>query len=96
MRNSEDNFTLIPSDLDTERLRALEVDGRVEAENRTWVILRYPASEVKGWQWCEYSLIVNCMGIPPHPAPYEFKNLKALLSYLDQLEKQRLPSSESQ
>lgn len=94
MREQKDDFTLIPSDLDWERIRALEVDGRVEAENRTWVLLRYPASEAKGWKWCEYSLIVNCPNIPEHGAPYEFKNLNSAVLYLDQLEKLRIANSE--
>lgn len=95
MHESEDNYSLIPTELDLERVAALQVDGRVEAENRTWVIIRYPASEVKGWQWCEYSLIVNCPGVPDNPAPYEFKNLKAALTHLEQLEQQRV-KNESQ
>lgn len=95
MNEAEDNFTLIPNAIDLERLKAMGEGGRVEAENRTWVILRYYASETKGWQWCEFSLIVNCPGLPPHPTTYEFKFLKAALTYLEQLEQERL-KNESQ
>jgi len=95
MDNSDDNFSLIPTELDLSRLNALQINGRVESENQVWVCLRYQPSEIKGWRWCEYSLIVNCPGIAPHTAPYEFKNLKAMISYLEQLEKQRLANNES-
>jgi len=89
MNEMHDDHSLIPTDLDIARLAAMPVDGRVESENQTWVCLRYPAMPKKGWQWCEYSLIVNCPNVPAHPGTYEFKNLKSMVIYLQQLESVR-------
>ena len=89
MNGMNDEFSLLPSDLDMACLAAIPVDGRVEAENQTWVCLRYPAKPAKGWQWCEYSLIVNCPNVPAHGGTYEFKCLKGVVAYLQQLENVR-------
>lgn len=86
MNEMDDDFSLIPSDLDTARLASLPVDGRVEAENQTWVCLRYPPMPQKGWRWCEYSLIVNCPNVPAIPHTLEFKTLNGVTTYLEQLE----------
>ena len=95
MNEAEDDFSLLPTDLDLLRLQQLEnsnEEGRVESENEVWVAIRYATSplKAKSWQWCSWSLLVNCPGIPPKGSPYEFKRLAALLEYLKQLEGDRV------
>jgi hypothetical protein len=89
MNGMNDEYSLLPSDLDMARLAGIPVDGRVEAENQTWVCLRYPSKPAKGWQWCEYSLIVNCPNVPAHGGTYEFKCLNGVVAYLQRLENVR-------
>ena len=87
MFDAQDDITLVPSDVDRLRLEDLAVDGRMESENGTWIVLRYPENPHKGWQWCAYTLIVNHPKLRPVMA--EMKNVNALLAYLSQLEGQR-------
>lgn len=94
MNDADDDFSLVPTELDSLRLEQLEQsgkEGRVESENTVWIVLRYVAGpeKMKSPSWCDWSLIVNCPWVPPRGAPYEFKNLRALRSYLDQLEMER-------
>lgn len=84
-----DDQSLIPSDLDLENLKSLEVDGRMEAENGSWLVLRYPDLPYKGWRWCQYTLIVNHPDLSGHPWPYELKNVGAVVEFLKQLEGER-------
>lgn len=83
----QDDITLVPTTLDLANLEALVVDGRMEAENHTWIVLRYPVKPIKGWRWCEYTLVVNHPALPAIMA--EMKNVKAILAYLGQLEHKR-------
>lgn len=89
----EDDCTLLPTPLDKNRLEALDAckEGRVESENCMWVVLKYNAGPAKAAdpRWQPYSLIVNAPGVPAMAGPCEFKNLRALLAYLDQLESKR-------
>jgi hypothetical protein len=84
----DDGDSLVPTPLDTERLVILPIDGRMQNERGTWVVLRYPPKP-KSPKWCEWSLIVNCSGLKSRSAPYEFKNVQALITFLGQLEKER-------
>jgi hypothetical protein len=100
MNDAEDDFSLVPTELDRLRLEQLDQsgqEGRVESENTTWIVLRYVTTPVKSKSpsWCDWSLIVNNPWVPARGAPYEFKNLKALLSFLDQLEAQRKKARDS-
>lgn len=89
MNGQEDSaFTMFPTEVDRQRVKALEVNGRMESENGLWVVIRYPPKARS--LWCEYSLIINSPDLPPRPAPYELKNTKALLTFLEQLEEDRL------
>lgn len=95
MNDEDDDYSLTPTELDKIRLEQLnqtQKDGRVEAENRTWVAVFYEAKgplKMADWQWCSWSLLVNCPGVQPKGTPYEFKNMKAMLTYLEQLEGER-------
>jgi hypothetical protein len=94
MNDADDDFSLVPTELDRLRLEQLEQsgqEGRVEAENTVWIVLRYVATpeKAKAWNWFDWSLIVNCPWVPARGAPYEFKNLRAVLVYLEQLESER-------
>lgn len=96
VNDAEDNsHGLVPTDLDLNRLEAVEAsgEGRVEAESGDWIAIRYPVSpeKAKSWKWCAWSLLVNCPGLPARSAPYELKNLKALLTFMAQLETERKP-----
>jgi hypothetical protein len=90
MFDAFDDPTLLPSGLDLIHLEQLEVDGRVEAENGTWVVLRYPPMPLKGWRWCEYIMIVNCAFLSEHTKPYELKTLNGVRLMLGALEEERL------
>ena len=89
MLDAYDDISLIPTHLDLLRLEDIPVDGRVEAENSAWVVLRYPV-KAQNPRWQPFSLLVNCPGVPPRSAPWEFKNLAGVLSFLRQLDEARL------
>lgn len=92
MNGAENDYSVLPTEYDVQQLQSISgSDGRVEAENRTWVALYYTATpeKQKRWNWCPWSLIVNCPGLPARPAPYEFKNLSLMLTFMRQLESER-------
>lgn len=89
----DDEQSMKPTLLDRERLATMPVDGRVEAENRMWVVCRYPPKD-GNWKWCEYSLLVNHPQLPGRGAPYELKNLKSLLAFMEQLDRERVKGRE--
>lgn len=47
-----------PSELDLERLNALEPDGQFISESKAFVVLRYPPKKDSP-AWCEYTLIAH-------------------------------------
>lgn len=51
-----------PTELDLQRLNEIPIDGRVEAENGNWVVLRYPEKPCR-LDWREWVLIING-GVP--------------------------------
>ena len=87
VNNSEDGQSLLPTTLDLARLEDLSVDGRMEAENKTWAVCRYPEKPIKGPMWCCFTLILLHPQIGRQLA--DFKNTKALVSFLHQLETER-------
>lgn len=86
--DSQDDLSLSPTELDRAKLEDLIQDGRVESENGTWVVLRYPDLPAKGPMWCQYALIINHPALRPRLA--EFKNMQALTIYLGIVEQERL------
>ena len=92
MNDAENDYSFLPSELDLERLKAVDEskDARVESENHIWVALHYAAQPLKrsSWNWCPWSLVVNHPQLQAH-LPYEFRHLSALLIYLKQLESSR-------
>lgn len=94
MNDAEDSFdSLLPTELDLNRLQIVDADqeGRVESENSAWVAIRYPVSveKAKSWKWCAWSLIIIASSKhPPHASTYEFKTVKGMVAYLEQLERE--------
>ena len=84
----DDTNSMIPTALDRERITSMKVDGRVEAENGTWVLCRYPAKTGRP-TWCEFSLLVNNSELPGRGTPYELRNLQALYGFMKQLDSER-------
>lgn len=93
MQDTYDDLSLLPTALDMERLNQLRPDGRVESESGFWVVLQYPPMPGKGPRWCEFSLVVNHPQIVAIAHTLEFKNMTAVLAYLDQLELARKKAS---
>ena len=95
MNEADDDYTLIPTELDSIRLEQLNQsgkDGRVEAENHTWVAIFFEAKgplKKADPRWCDWSLLVNCPGISARCGTAEFKNMQAMVTYLGALEEQR-------
>jgi hypothetical protein len=87
MNDAQDDYSLIPSPFDLERLNALLPDGRVESENKTWIVLRYPA-KADNPEWHEFTLCVNCPKLQA-PHPFELKKVEDLLELLGKLEGRR-------
>lgn len=86
--DAEDDLSLAPTNLDKVKLEELASDGRMEAENGTWIVLRYPELPEKGPRWCPFTLIINHPKLRPRMS--DFKNLQALVIYLGLVERERL------
>lgn len=89
----DDDKSTIPSLLDRERLAAMPVDGRVEAENRMWVVCRYPARK-NDRNWREYVIMVNHPQLPRHTRPHEVSELATVIKYLENLDGERVKGRE--
>ena len=87
MTDSYNEFSLSPTPLDAERLKAMSPDKNVVAENVTWTCCRYPRLPHKGPGWCEFTLLVTHPHIPAEI--HELPTLQDVMNKLTFLENKR-------
>lgn len=87
MNDAYDDISFLPTELDQVRLREIAIDGRVEAENGSWVVLRYPP-KLNDPLFKEFVLVMNPQYVPTGDV-MDLANIGIVIGYLTALEKRR-------